>query len=62
MTRPTPLQELPTGQILVGDVLDQLGRLPDDCIDTVLTSPAYYALRTTRSRVSSARRPPSPSG
>lgn len=45
MTRPTPLQELPTGQILVGDVLDQLGRLPDDCIDTVLTSPAYYALR-----------------
>ncbi|HXA29430.1 MAG TPA: site-specific DNA-methyltransferase [Candidatus Angelobacter sp.] len=35
----------PRNVILVGDALDQLRRLPDACIDAVLTSPPYFATR-----------------
>jgi DNA modification methylase len=32
--------------LLVGHVLDELRRLPDACVDTVVTSPPYWALRS----------------
>ncbi|MFN3006660.1 DNA-methyltransferase [Mycolicibacterium wolinskyi] len=35
----------PRGDILVGDALDQLRRLPDASVDMVLTSPPYFRLR-----------------
>lgn len=34
-----------TNQVLVGDALERLGDLPDDSIDTVITSPPYFRLR-----------------
>ena len=36
---------LPLGQILIGDVRDRLGELPPSSVDTIITSPPYYALR-----------------
>ena len=36
---------LPLGQILVGDVHKRLPELPDASVDTVITSPPYFALR-----------------
>ena len=32
-------------QFLCGDAIDVARRLPDDCIDTVVTSPPYYQQR-----------------
>lgn len=31
--------------ILTGDVIDQLQTLPDQCVQTVVTSPPYWNLR-----------------
>lgn len=36
---------LPLGQILIGDVHTRLAELPSSSIDTVITSPPYFALR-----------------
>lgn len=36
---------VPRREILVGDALTTLRALPRNCVDTVLTSPAYYLLR-----------------
>ncbi len=36
---------LPRNQILIGDAVQQLRRLPDRSIDCVITSPPYYMLR-----------------
>lgn len=36
---------LPRGQIMVGDVRQVLGQLPEASVDCVATSPPYYALR-----------------
>lgn len=45
-TTPTqPATPLPVGQILVGDALSRLKGLPNDSIDTVVTSPPYFRLR-----------------
>lgn len=41
-TRPP---ELPVDEILVGDALEQLKRLPTASVDTVVTSPPYFRLR-----------------
>lgn len=38
-------RDLQRRTILLGDVLDQLRRLPDDSIDCVVTSPPYFLLR-----------------
>lgn len=35
----------PRNQVLVGDALEQLQRLPDGLVDSVVTSPPYYQLR-----------------
>lgn len=35
----------PRNTILLGDALDQLRRLPDASVDTVVTSPPYFLLR-----------------
>lgn len=40
-----PLHSLPRRQILVGDAVKQLRRLPESCIDCVITSPPYFGLR-----------------
>jgi site-specific DNA-methyltransferase (adenine-specific) len=40
-----PSPPLPSGQILVGDALEQLRTLPERSIDTVVTSPPYFRLR-----------------
>jgi site-specific DNA-methyltransferase (adenine-specific) len=40
-----PNTPLPSGQILVGDALEQLRTLPSRSIDTVVTSPPYFRLR-----------------
>ena len=32
-------------QIFQGDVLEQLAQFPDECIDTIISSPPYYSLR-----------------
>lgn len=45
MTAPKSSVKVPRRQLLVGDALDQLRRLPDDSIDMVLTSPPYFRLR-----------------
>jgi site-specific DNA-methyltransferase (adenine-specific) len=42
MTRTTTL---PLGQILVGDIRTRLAVLPDAAVDTIITSPPYWALR-----------------
>ncbi|MCE7997059.1 MAG: site-specific DNA-methyltransferase [Roseivirga sp.] len=36
---------LPLNQILFGDVIEQLKRLPDKCVDICVTSPPYWGLR-----------------
>ena len=36
---------LPTGRILIGDATKRLAELPDESVDTVVTSPPYYRLR-----------------
>ena len=33
-------------KIIKGHVLDVLRKLPDECIDTVITSPPYWGLRS----------------
>lgn len=38
-------QQLPRNQILVGDARQRLAELPDASVDTVITSPPYFALR-----------------
>lgn len=40
-----PLSAAPRGEILVGDALEQLHRLPDSSVDSVVTSPPYFRLR-----------------
>lgn len=46
MTRlPEPTKALPRNRLLVGDAATTLGRLPEDSIDMVLTSPPYFRLR-----------------
>jgi len=42
--RPTTAA-LPLGQILVGDAATRLAELPDSSVDSVITSPPYFALR-----------------
>lgn len=37
--------DVPLGSILIGDVRDQLKELPDAAVDTIITSPPYWALR-----------------
>ena len=41
----SPKARLPLGQILVGDVRKRLAELPASSVDTVITSPPYFALR-----------------
>src|SRR5213594_4280790 len=36
---------LPINQIVQGHAVDVLRRLPEECIDTVVTSPPYWGLR-----------------
>lgn len=36
---------LPRNQVILGDALEQLRRLPDQSVDMVLTSPPYFRLR-----------------
>lgn len=36
---------VPRNEIIVGDALDQLHRLPTESVDCVVTSPPYYSLR-----------------
>lgn len=38
-------RELPRNEILAGDALEQLRRLPDRSVDCVVTSPPYFQLR-----------------
>lgn len=38
-------RRLPPNEILVGDVLEQLRTLPDECVHCVVTSPPYWGLR-----------------
>lgn len=40
-----PPPDIPRRTILLGDALEQLGTLPANSIDTIVTSPPYYALR-----------------
>lgn len=44
-TNDVPRPLLPTGRVLIGDVLDRLSELPDDSIDSVVTSPPYFRHR-----------------
>ena len=44
-SHPQRFDQAPRNQILVGDVVDQLARLPDSSIDTIVTSPPYHLLR-----------------
>lgn len=37
--------ELPRNQVLIGDARQQLTELPENSVDTVITSPPYFALR-----------------
>jgi DNA modification methylase len=41
----TPLPELPTDEVIVGDAMQQLRRLPTASVDCVVTSPPYFRLR-----------------
>ena len=45
MNTTTITNEVPTGQILVGDAKTRLAELPDGSIDTIMTSPPYFRLR-----------------
>lgn len=40
-----PTARLPLGQILIGDARTRLAELPPASIDTIITSPPYFALR-----------------
>src|SRR3990167_2284284 len=35
----------PLNSIICGDALEELKKMPDDCIDMCITSPPYYSLR-----------------
>lgn len=37
--------DLPRNTVLVGDALTRLRELPDNCVDTIITSPPYHLLR-----------------
>ncbi len=39
--RPEKLDKAPIGEFLCGDVLDQLARIPDQCVHMTITSPPY---------------------
>jgi len=39
------ISELPVNQIIQGDTLEVLKQLPDECVDTIITSPPYWGLR-----------------
>jgi DNA modification methylase len=41
-SQPFPLNQLPTEQILVGDALATLQRLPSHCVDLVILDPPYW--------------------
>lgn len=43
--QPTDVTETPRNVILCGDVLTELRKLPDGCVQTCVTSPPYYGLR-----------------
>ncbi len=43
--RSARLRTAPVGDVLVGDAVEQLRRLPDSSIDCVVTSPPYFRLR-----------------
>lgn len=47
-TQPSPT-ELPTGEVLVGDALDRLRRLPTASVDTIATSVSGTTKPTGRS-------------
>src|ERR1700674_2760331 len=36
---------LPVNRIIQGDALEVLRQLPDECVDMIVTSPPYWALR-----------------
>jgi len=38
-------EDIPRNEILVGDALEKLKELPDDSVDTAMTSPPYWGLR-----------------
>lgn len=46
---PTP-HSPPLGRVLVGEVLDQLKRIPAASVDCVVTSPPYYRLRNYQAK------------
>jgi site-specific DNA-methyltransferase (adenine-specific) len=39
------MKQPPRNHIIIGDALAELQKLPDSCIDTVITSPPYFGLR-----------------
>lgn len=41
----TSFAELPRRIVLIGDVRDRLKELPDAAVDTIITSPPYFAMR-----------------
>lgn len=43
--RPTAFKRVPRNTILLGDALTQLRRLPESCVDVIITSPPYVGLR-----------------
>jgi len=43
--RPARFKTAPRNTVLLGDAASQLRRLPDDCVDVVITSPPYVGLR-----------------
>lgn len=43
--RAARLRTAPVGEVLVGDAVEQLRRLPNNSIDCVVTSPPYFRLR-----------------
>lgn len=45
LKRPVRLREAPVGEVLIGDAVEQLRRLPDGSVDCVVTSPPYFRLR-----------------
>lgn len=36
---------LPVNEVLVGDALERLKELPDECVNCCVTSPPYWGLR-----------------
>ncbi|WP_410623219.1 DNA-methyltransferase [Amycolatopsis sp. cmx-8-4] len=41
----SPSEDLPLNRILIGDARTRLAELPDASVDTIITSPPYWALR-----------------